>query len=274
MTRKTSLLLVVALAACGRGESGRGEDQGAAKPAAGEPATAAKPAPAKAAPAALTPYNVDPAKVLNADELHRAYFAWKWDKKAVSVVGYCKLFSDTGPLADCRQLVAEPNGDKGLVDIKAKEGSPVDPLDRVTPVVLRCTIGDLSWSEPRLEDCSLVAKGQPASVDDRPTPGTDHPIPVATLVSAINGWAGKEVQVVGYYWGHTTSKGPSGEILSRRVDLTPPGGGGDAVVACEVAAEPPQSISGQRDGVTVRGTIAPDTFFEQVLLKPCVITNR
>jgi hypothetical protein len=242
------------------------------KPASEARAPLSKGANTRASPPAtrLTAATIGGAGRIPVGTAHRAFFAWKG--KEVSVQGHVHSAMSTAMLGERPSLVGAPGSTKKLVECAMKTAD-TSSFPREEAVVLRGTVGgELGFEGAVLmTGCTLVSRGQAPAPAAEPNPeriDPGRPIRAEDLHAEVAGWHGKEVTLVGNYWGTTVSTVSGAERI--RLDFTDPAG--NKVAACFVQVEP-KTLAGDRKDVVVSGTITKPVF-DMVTLDPCRVVNR
>lgn len=243
------------------------------------PAEAAPPAPAK--PAIPTPADFSADKAVPAQNLKAALDVWK-RKTELTVAGYTKFFiGDKGALRSSVELVATAGGDKDTPVLARCDlaGEYADEVTNKTPLVVKGTLrGTWGRADDKvlwLEKCEVTGRDQAIDENGAADPTSGEPIFVQSLHDTYFGWIGKEVAVVGYYKGLTTSTN-KGRILDVRIDISD--NDLNKVLGChlekkEVPEDYRKKLEAAREGTIFRGVIAEEVFGTWQL-EPCRVTNR
>lgn len=201
---------------------------------------------------------------LAATDLHDAYFHWTGE--TVTVAGYPALATRRAKWQSSVELGAAPDAGTAALLHCDMAGVPDGGLTVDTALTLRGrVVGDgRMFAVPEgmppksmLEECELLSSGTAVPVGGDPyTLGTE-PIPVALLHSAMFGWQGAVVEVVGHFAGTTTSTPGFDEgrtVTSHAINAA---ADGDKLVECiqPGAVEAPDAVTHRRAETVVAGTI-------------------
>lgn len=273
MTHATSWtrLAVGAVAICGTLTACGGEEPKAApQPAPADTGTttaeqadnetpdAAPQAATQKPPPAVTALGDEP---IAAADLHDAYF--HWNDATITVTGYPALFMDDVPWQQRVELGDAPEVESPALLDCDMTSRPDGRLTADTTLTLRGTVSGTGRTfavrdgDPALitvEQCELVATGDPMPPAGDPWSLGAEPIPVGMLHEAMFGWQGMPVTVVGYYHSTTTSTTDGGTSTSHAISA---GAGQPRIVEClqAGAAEAPATVVDRREGTMVTGTI-------------------
>lgn len=216
--------------------------------------------------AVLVPGSVDLSRPIGVKQLTDAFFAWKG--KRITITGYCNFFFDEGEIGKSVKIVANP-GDKDKLITCAMRTNYSGRFAKTVPVVIEGTIKRKSYWGIELIDCKLVSKGKkPATVKAAVNAASGSVFEAGDFARAYSGWLGKEVSVIGYYWGTTTSTTKYGKTI--RVDLQDPKHT-SIKVGCEMK-EKHERIT-KRAGTIIRGRVSGQVF-GGVRMTNCVFVNR
>ena len=224
----------------------------------------------------LNPQTLDTKKVITVDTLNNSYFSLKGKK--VTIFGYPQFFFDKGKIGKSVVLTAVAGDKRDLVEC-SMDKSYDEEISMKTAIVVTGEIkehpkkpfsNNPRFNSIKLINCTLVSKGDFKDIANADynniSSGT---LKVDDFYKTYNAWIGKEISVIGSYWGTTTSILKTGNIV--RVDLKSEIK--DSKVKVGFQMKKAHNKIENRDGVIIKGKVEGEAF-DNVHLIDCEFVNR
>ncbi len=204
----------------------------------------------------LSPSDIDLTKPIPVKDLKEAFFAW--DGQEVIITGYCDFFRNKGKIGTKVSLIESPEGGDVLVECNMLEDYE-EEFDKSIPVTIKGVIDRDFFGRIILKDCELITKGEEAMFSGKINPFNPpkESMWVGDFFNSYFGWIGKEVSVIGYYFGTTTST--TNNAVYIRIDLLDPETR-EKSVGCYMIEDPDYDLANNRENVVIRGIIKGESF--------------